>query len=62
MRRSSLYVTACLVVLGACTAQEKHVVKELEDLPGITCDFGDNNEVNATNCHPDQLGPTDPGA
>lgn len=62
MQFSSWCVVASLVLLGACTAQEKHVVKELEDLPGITCDFNDNNQINSSNCHPDKIPSADPGA
>lgn len=43
----------CGVTLAGCTTQEKKIIKELEDMPGVTCD------VNATNglddCGPDNL-------
>lgn len=50
----------CSVALVGCTAQEKKIITELEDMPGVTCD------VNATNglddCRPDSLPLPDTGA
>lgn len=50
----------CGVVLAGCTAQEKKIIKELEDMPGVTCD------VNATDglddCRPDSVPLSNTGA
>lgn len=50
----------CGVVLVGCTAQEKKIIKELEDMPGVTCD------VNATDglddCRPDSVPLSNTGA
>ncbi|MGO3742958.1 hypothetical protein [Kerstersia sp.] len=40
-------------LLAACTTQEKQLVQELENLPGVTCDIADDGAE--TNCHPDSL-------
>ena len=41
------------VLLGACTAQEKKIIHELEDMPGITCEVDEQSGLD--NCHPDSL-------
>lgn len=43
------------LLLAACTAHEKQVVKELEDMPGITCT---TNAKDQTHCGPDSLSVT----
>lgn len=42
----------CLLTLAACTTQEKQIVKDLEDMPGLTCDIGNDGQ---THCHPDKV-------
>ncbi|CAM4383850.1 hypothetical protein [Kerstersia similis] len=42
-----------VVLLAGCTTQEKQLVKELENLPGVTCDIADSGAE--TDCHPDSL-------
>lgn len=39
--------------LFACTAQEKALVHELEDMPGVTCEVGADDQLE--DCHPDTL-------
>lgn len=43
-------VASTLVFLAGCTAQEKKVVHELENLPGVTCEI---NDQGIRDCHPD---------
>ena len=43
------------LLLAACTAHEKQVIKELEDMPGITCT---TNAKDQTHCGPDGLSAT----
>lgn len=53
MRSKSVTTAAAVtlvLLLAGCTAQEKHVLHELENLPGITCDVG---EQGVDDCHPD---------
>ena len=37
-------------MLFGCTAQEKQIVHELENMPGITCEIDDQG---VQHCHPD---------
>lgn len=53
--RALLLVAPLILVLAACTAHEKQVVKELEDLPGITCTTSAQDK---TTCGPDSLADT----
>ena len=46
---------ATRLLLAACTAHEKQVIKELEDMPGITCT---TNAKDQTHCGPDSLSVT----
>lgn len=56
MLRPVLLLTLSLpLVLAACTAQEKQVVQELENLPGITCT---TSAKGSTTCGPDSLSDT----
>ena len=43
------------LLLAACTAHAKQVIKELEDMPGITCT---TNAKDQTHCGPDGLSVT----
>lgn len=46
-----------LIVLGGCTARDEQLVKELENMPGITCtDAGIGDPVH---CGPDSLSATE---
>lgn len=57
MNKFKIYLPVALAIAAAgCTAQEKKVVKELEDLPGITCT---TNDADKTDCHADSLSATD---
>ena len=53
--RSALVLTYPIALLAACTAHEKQVIKELEDMPGITCT---TNAKDQTHCGPDSLSAT----
>lgn len=56
MLRPALLLTFPLsMLLMACTAHEKQVIKELEDLPGITCTTSAQDK---TTCGPDSLADT----
>lgn len=56
MQRPSLVFAVPLsLLLLACTAHEKQVIKELEDLPGITCTTSAQDQ---TTCGPDSLSAT----
>lgn len=55
MLRPALFALPLSLFLVACTAHEKHVIKELEDLPGITCVTSTQDQ---TTCGPDSLSVT----
>ena len=56
MKHTALLLTLPLfLALTACTAHEKQVIKELEDMPGITCT---TNAQDQTKCGPDSLADT----
>ena len=56
MPHTTLWIAVPLALaLTACTAHEKQVIKELEDLPGITCT---TNAQDKTKCGPDSLADT----
>ncbi|MEQ4619225.1 MAG: hypothetical protein ABN482_14460 [Corticimicrobacter sp.] len=42
----------CLAALAACTTQDQQIVTDLENMPGVTCDIGADNQ---THCHPDTV-------
>lgn len=51
MRRIKGVIGGFLVfMLFGCTAQEKQIVHELENMPGITCEIDDQG---VQHCHPD---------
>lgn len=52
MSQKIRFVTAStiLFLLMGCTAQEKQVIHELENMPGITCEVDDQG---VQSCHPD---------
>ncbi|HLR30020.1 MAG TPA: hypothetical protein VK082_05540 [Paenalcaligenes sp.] len=39
--------------IAACTPQEKQVLHDLEDMPGITCEVDEQSGLD--DCHPDNL-------
>ncbi|HLR81840.1 MAG TPA: hypothetical protein VK051_01760 [Paenalcaligenes sp.] len=48
--------SACLALLflvAACTPQEKQVLHDIEDMPGITCEVDEQSGLD--DCHPDNL-------
>lgn len=57
LNRLPLFLALGAAMLAACTTQEKQLVKELEDLPGVTCDIAADGSQ--TNCHPDSLKATE---
>ncbi|MGG4774376.1 hypothetical protein E4695_10070 [Alcaligenaceae bacterium 429] len=50
----------CGIVLAGCTAQEKKIIKELEDMPGVTCDV--NAKDGLDDCRPDSVPLSNTGA
>lgn len=46
-------LVGALMILAACTAQEKQFAHDLEDLPGITCVEDESDDLNQ--CGPDSL-------
>lgn len=42
----------CLAALTACTTQDQQIVQDLENMPGVTCDIGTDDQ---THCHPDKV-------
>lgn len=48
---SILCCVPAVLALGACTTQEKALVKDLENMPGVTCVSNDGQ----THCGPDSL-------
>ena len=55
LRAPLLLALPLAFVLAGCTAHEKQVIKELEDMPGITCT---TNAQDQTKCGPDSLSVT----
>lgn len=56
MLRSTLLLAVPFALLQvACTAHEKQVIKELKDMPGITCTTSAQDQ---TTCGPDSLSVT----
>lgn len=56
MKNFNLYaLLAISCLLGACTTQEKKDLKELENMPGITCV---TDAAGQTHCGPDSLSAT----
>lgn len=55
LRPALLLPLSLSMLLMACTAHEKQVIKELEDLPGITCTTSAQGQ---TTCGPDSLADT----
>ncbi|QDQ86990.1 hypothetical protein FMZ60_04875 [Alcaligenaceae bacterium SJ-26] len=41
-----------VTALAACTTQDQQIVQDLENMPGVTCDIGADNQ---THCHPDTV-------
>lgn len=57
MKKTPLLTLLCAAALvAACTTQEKQDIKELENMPGITCV---TNVQGQTHCGPDSLSATE---
>lgn len=57
MKKTPLLALLCATALvAACTTQEKKDIKELENMPGITCV---TNAQGQTHCGPDSLSATE---
>ncbi|MDH5856082.1 hypothetical protein [Lampropedia aestuarii] len=57
MKKTPLLTFLCAAALvAACTTQEKQDIKELENMPGITCV---TNVQGQTHCGPDSLSATE---
>ena len=49
---NSLYCLFTAMTLAACTARDEALVKDLENMPGVTCEEGSTDQVH---CGPDSL-------
>lgn len=49
----SIWIILAVVAFAGCTTQEKRVLKELENMPGVTCDVSASNGLE--NCGPDTI-------
>lgn len=47
---STIAAGSLVWLLAGCTVQEKQVLHELENMPGVTCEVGDKG---INDCHPD---------